>query len=104
MAIFDNGETLPIYQLPIATFPNVNGLLAKTGNVYIGSDSSGSPVLRFAKTGSAGAIASGALENSTVDIGTEFTNMIIAQRAYSATARVITTADEMLDDLVRIKR
>jgi flagellar hook protein FlgE len=49
-------------------------------------------------------VAAGALENSTVDLGTEFTNMIIAQRAYSATSKVITTADEMLDDLVRIKR
>jgi flagellar hook protein FlgE len=104
IALFDNGETLPIYQLPVATFPNVNGLISRSGNVYIGSESSGSPVLRFAKSGSAGAIASGALENSTVDLGTEFTNMIIAQRAYSATSRVITTADEMLDDLVRIKR
>jgi len=104
VALFDNGETLPIYQLPVATFPNPNGMIARTGNVYVGSDSSGPPVLRFAKSGSAGSIASGALENSTVDIGTEFTNMIIAQRAYTASSKVITTADEMLDDLVRIKR
>ena len=62
------------------------------------------PVLRIAKTGSAGAIEAGSLENSTVDLGTEFTNMILAQRAYSATTRIITTADEMLDELVRIKR
>ncbi len=53
---------------------------------------------------SAGAVSSGSLENSTVDLGTEFTNMIIAQRAYSATARIITTADAVLDELVRIKR
>lgn len=90
-------------RVPIATFPNVNGLIGRSGNVYIGSESSGSPVLRFAKSGSARTIASGALENSTFDLGTEFTNLIIAQRAYSATSRVITTADEMLDDLVRIK-
>lgn len=104
VALFDNGETLPIYKVPLVTFANANGLTARTGNVYIASDSSGSPVLRSAKSGGAGAIAAGALENSTVDLGTEFTNMIIAQRAYSATSRVITTADEMLDDLVRIKR
>ena len=104
VALFDNGETLPIYKIPVVTFANLNGLTARTGNVYVGSDSSGSPVLRNAKTGGAGGIIASALENSTVDIGTEFTNMIIAQRAYSASARVITTADEMLDELVRIKR
>ncbi|MCZ6743794.1 MAG: flagellar hook-basal body complex protein, partial [Alphaproteobacteria bacterium] len=104
VALFDNGETLPIYQIPLVTFANFNGLTAKTGNVYVSSDSSGVPVLRVAKTGSAGAVTSGSLENSTVDLGTEFTNMILAQRAYSATTRIITTADEMLDELIRIKR
>lgn len=104
VALFDNGETLPIYKVPLVTFASANGLTTRSGNVYIASDSSGAPVLRSAKSGGAGAIAAGALENSTVDLGTEFTNMIIAQRAYSATSRVITTADEMLDDLVRIKR
>ena len=104
VALFDNGETLPIYKIPLVTFANFNGLTAKTGNVYVSSDSSGAPVLRIAKTGSAGAINAGSLENSTVDLGTEFTNMILAQRAYSATTRIIITADEMLDELVRIKR
>ncbi|MCZ6814722.1 MAG: flagellar hook-basal body complex protein [Alphaproteobacteria bacterium] len=104
VALFDNGETLPIYKIPLVTFANFNGLTAKTGNVYVSSDSSGVPVLRIAKTGSAGSINAGSLENSTVDLGTEFTNMILAQRAYSATTRIITTADEMLDELVRIKR
>ena len=104
VALFDNGETLPIYKIPLVTFANFNGLTAKTGNVYVSSDSSGVPVLRVAKTGSAGAVNAGSLENSTVDLGTEFTNMILAQRAYSATTRIITTADEMLDELVRIKR
>ncbi len=103
-ALFDNGETLPIYQIPVVTFTNYNGLQGRTGNVYVGSNESGPPVLRVAKSGATGSIASGALENSTVDIGTEFTNMIITQRAYSATTRIITTADDMLDELVRIKR
>ncbi len=103
-ALFDNGQTLPIYKVPLATFANADGLTAKSGNVYISSDESGSPVLRSAKSGGAGGIAAGALENSTTDLGTEFTNMIIAQRAYSATSKVITTADQMLDDLVQIKR
>ncbi len=104
IALFDNGETLPIYQIPLATFANPNGLSAKTGNIYLASDTTGVPILREAKSSGAGTIAAGALENSTVDLGTEFTNMIIAQRAYSAATKIITTADDMLDELVRIKR
>jgi flagellar hook protein FlgE len=104
VALFDNGETLPIYQIPLATFANPNGLTAKTGNIYLASDTTGTPILREAKSAGAGTIAAGALENSTVDLGTEFTNMIIAQRAYSAATKIITTADDMLDELVRIKR
>lgn len=104
VALFDNGETLPIYKIPLATFANPNGLSAKTGNIYLASDTTGTPILRDAKSSGAGTIAAGALENSTVDLGTEFTNMIIAQRAYSAATKIITTADDMLDELVRIKR
>ncbi|HEY4136225.1 MAG TPA: flagellar hook-basal body complex protein, partial [Alphaproteobacteria bacterium] len=104
VALFDNGETLPIYRVALATFSNPNGMLAKTGNIYTASDSTGEPVLRTAKTDGAGTIASGALENSTVDLGTEFTNMIVAQRAYSAATKIITTADDMLSELVNIKR
>ena len=64
----------------------------------------GNPFLVPPGTGAAGVYAPSSLESSTVDLGTEFTNMIITQRAFSAGTRVITTADEMLDELVRIKR
>jgi len=60
--------------------------------------------LNPAGTGSAGDVAPSSLETSTVDLGEEFTNMIITQRAYSASSRIITTADQMLEELVRIKR
>lgn len=103
-AVFDNGESLAIYKIPLATFPNPNGLEARSGNVFIETNRSGSYYLREAKTGGAGAVQGGALEASTVDLAAEFTNMIITQRAYSASAKIITTADEMLDELVRIKR
>ena len=103
-AIFDNGRTLPIFQVPLATFANANGLLSRTGNVYIETTQSGQFFLRAPNSGGAGQIESGALEASTVDLATEFTDMIITQRAYSASAKIITTADEMLDELVRIKR
>ncbi|MDP4796309.1 MAG: flagellar hook-basal body complex protein [Rhodospirillales bacterium] len=103
-ALFDNGETRPIYKIPIATFVNVNGLNARTGNVWNQTQASGDNTLREANNGSAGSITQAALESSTVDIGIEFTKMIVVQRAYSAATRIITTADEMLDELVRIKR
>ena len=103
-AKFDNGRSVRIYQIPLATFPNPNGLEAQTGNVFIETDRSGQFFLRAPETGGVGSIASGALEASTVDLATEFTTMITTQRAYSASAKIITTADEMLDELVRIKR
>ncbi len=103
-ALFDNGQTLPVYKLPIATFPNPNGLDAKSGTIFSQSGSSGGFVLRPAGTSNAGKIAPSSLEASTSDLAEEFTNMIITQRAYSASTRVITTADEMLDELIRIKR
>jgi flagellar hook protein FlgE len=103
-ALFDNGETRPIFKIPIATFVNVNGLNARTGNVWNQTQASGDNTLREANNGSAGSVTQAALESSTVDIGAEFTKMIVVQRAYSAATKIISTADEMLEELVRIKR
>ena len=103
-ALFDNGETRPVFKIPIATFVNVNELGTRTGNVYNSTQASGDPTLRTANSGPAGAITQSALEASTVDIGEEFTKMIVVQRAFSAATRIITTADEMLDELVRLRR
>ncbi|MGE4528874.1 MAG: flagellar hook-basal body complex protein [Rhodospirillaceae bacterium] len=103
-ALFDNGETRPVAQIPLATFVNANGMESRTGNMWIETDASGQPTVRTAGSGGAGTINAASLEASTVDLGTEFTNMITTQRAYSAAAKVITTSDEMLDELVRIKR
>src|SRR3546814_21103248 len=104
LALFDNGQGKDIYQLPLGMFRNPNGLEGKTGNVYLETDRSGNFQLNLAGNGGAGDIAPGALEASTVDLAEEFTKMIITQRAYSANTKVITTADEMLDELIRIKR
>jgi len=103
-ALFDNGERRPIYRIPLVTFVNPDGLEAKGGNVWSATEASGNPTLRHADNGPAGQIVQQSLESSTVDIGQEFTNMIVVQRAYSAATRIISTADEMLDELVRIKR
>ena len=104
VALFDNGERRTIYQLPVATFVNPNGLGGKSGNAWNGTQASGDPTLRGADSGPAGQIFQSSLEASTVDIGEEFTDMIVVQRAYSAATKIISTADEMLEELVRIKR
>ncbi len=103
-ALFDNGVTRAVFQIPVATFTNPNGMNSLSGNVFLSTDNSGEPTLRTAGAAGAASTASASLEASTVDIGEEFTTMIVTQRAYSAAAKIITTADEMLDELVRIKR
>jgi flagellar hook protein FlgE len=103
-ALFDNGQRLDIYQMPLGMFRNPNGLQSKTGNVYLETNRSGNFQLNLAGNGGAGDIAPAALENSTVDLAEEFTKMIITQRAYSANTKVITTADDMLEELIRVKR
>lgn len=101
-ALFDNGETRPIAILPLATFANPNGMESLTGNSWIETDYSGQALLKRAGTNGAGEIASNSLESSNVDLATEFSNMIVTQRAYSAATKIITTADEMLDELTRL--
>lgn len=101
-ALFDNGETKPIAILPVATFANPNGLSSLTGNAWIETDYSGQALLKTGATSGAGKVTANALEQSTVDLATEFSNMIITQRAYSAATKIITTADEMLDELTRM--
>jgi flagellar hook protein FlgE len=103
-ALFDNGETRPVYQIPIATFTNVNGLENRTGNVWNQTQFSGDYTLRVAGGGPAGAVVQSSLEQSTVDIGEEFTNMIVVQRAYASAAKIISTADAMLEQLLQVKR
>jgi flagellar hook protein FlgE len=103
-ALFDNGVTRPVFMIPVATFTNPNGLSSLSGNTWIATDFSGNPTLREAGDAGAGQINAAALEASTVDLGEEFTRMITTQRAYSSAAKVITTSDEMLDELLRIKR
>ena len=103
-ALFDNGVTRPIFMIPLASFTNPNGLQSLSGNVWIATDFSGNPTLREAGSAGAGLINAATLEASTVDLGTEFTRMITTQRAYSSAAKIITTADDMLSELLNIKR
>lgn len=103
-AIFDNGETRPIYRLPLIDFTNPEGLLAVDGNAWQMSAEAGAWYMWDAGQGPTGQISGGSLENSTVDIAEEFSNMIVAQRSYSSNAKIIQTADEMLQEITNLKR
>lgn len=103
-AIFDNGVTRQIAQVALATFPSPDSLTAVSGNAFRVSQGSGTFNLKQAGTGGAGLIGASQLEASTVDLSTEFTGLITTQRAYSASSKIITTADEMLAELISIKR
>ncbi|MBX9574723.1 MAG: flagellar hook-basal body complex protein [Caulobacteraceae bacterium] len=103
-AIFDNGVTRRIAQIAVATFPSPDALLQTSGNAYRVSQGSGTYNLKTAGSGGAGTIGSSQLEASTVDLSAEFTGLITTQRAYSASSKIITTADEMLAELISIKR
>ena len=104
IALFTNGIETPLYKLPVATFLNADGLGPLNGNTYRQTVESGTPSLKNADEGGAGKISNRAVEQSTVDIAKEFSDMIVIQRAYSAASKIITTADEMLDELTRLKR
>lgn len=101
-ALFDNGVRAPVFQIPIATFANPDGLQSLTGNVWIDTTDSGSYNLRTPGEAGSGTVQESSLESSTADLGTEFTTMITVQRAYSAAAKIITTTDQMLSDLINI--
>jgi flagellar hook protein FlgE len=101
-ALFDNGLSLAVYQLPVAVFDNPDGLQRLQGNSYGASDNSGSAVIKEAGTSGAGGIAPNALEQSTVDLANEFSELIKVQRAFSASTRIITTSDQILEELTRL--
>lgn len=103
-AFYANGNSRPLGQVALATFVNANGLQSISGNAYRVSINSGPFTIRIPGEDGAGTISASSLESSTVDLSSEFTNLITTQRAYSAASKIITTADEMLQELISIKR
>lgn len=103
-ANFDNGINLAIYQIPIATFSNPNGLTLISGTTYDENSAAGQVHLNLPGEGGAGSLVASALEGSTTDIATEFNKMIIAQQAYSAASQVVSTAGDMFDSLIQAVR
>jgi flagellar hook protein FlgE len=104
IGIFSNGQKLTMAKLALANFNNPAGL-EKVGNTsFRSSSNSGLAQVGTAGSGGRGQLLGGTLEMSNVDLAQEFTNLIIAQRGFQANSRVITTSDQMLQDLVDIKR
>jgi flagellar hook protein FlgE len=102
--LFTNGLTRPLGQIALAIFPNSNGLERMGSNMWRATDNSGVPFVGEPRAGGRGSVSSGFLEQSNVDIGAEFTDLIITQRGFQANTRVVTTVDEMLQDLLNMKR
>jgi len=101
--IFTNGQTSDLGQLVLANFPNVEGL-TRMGSYFGATNDSGAAIINKPGTGGLGEVMSNSLEQSNIDVSKEFVNMINAQKAYQANARIITAADEMLTELMNIKR
>lgn len=102
--IFSNGINRVLAQIMLADFTNQAGLRKAGNSMYQVTANSGAPIEGVAGWTISGQISSGALESSSVDIAQEFTGMITAQRGFQANARIITTSDSLLDELVNIKR
>lgn len=102
--VFTNGLMRSIGQVALGTFANIGGLARTGNNMFVETPSSGIAQVGLPNTGSRGNVTGGVLEQSNVDLGTEFSNMIITQRGYQANARTITTADAMLQETVNLVR
>ncbi len=102
--IFSNGVTQTLAQIALAVFNNPAGLIRAGENMFQVSANSGNPVMGLAGESIQAKIVPGHLEMSNVDLAEEFTNMIVAQRGFQANARVITTTDDLLNELVNLKR
>jgi len=103
-AIYDNSQIRQVAKVAVATFPNPDALKAVSGNAYQVTIPAGQMVLKDPGAGGAGQISPSSLEASTVDLSSEFTGLISTQKAYSASSKIITTADQMLDELINIIR
>ncbi|RRH75781.1 flagellar hook protein FlgE [Falsigemmobacter faecalis] len=102
--VFDDGRRKTLYEIPLAQVTNADGLTLIDGNAWTVSRAAGDLSLQPAGSGKNGVIVSGALEASNVEITNELTDLIRVQRAYSSNAKIITTADEMLQEVTGLKR
>ena len=102
--IYSNGVQQPLAQIAMANFTNPEGLTKAGNNNFIVSSNSGGPIIGEANNGGLGQISAGYLEMSNVDLADQFTDMIVTQRGFQANSRSITTSDQMLQELLTLKR
>jgi len=102
--IFSNGTTRPLGQMAMGLFTNPGGLQRAGSNNFEETANSGTPIIGTPGTGGRGAIGAGVLEGSNTDLAREFTNVVIAQRGFQASSKIISTADQMLEGLVNLTR
>jgi flagellar hook protein FlgE len=101
---YDNGQSRIIAQVPVITFNDPNALQRQNGQAFTASAGSGTPLAESAGTNGAGTLVTQSVESSNVDIATEFTKLIVAQQAYSANTKMVTTASQMLQQTIDMKQ
>ena len=99
---FSNGQTKQVYQIPLATVSNPDGLEGVSGDAYNETLASGQINLNIAGNGGTGTITPSSLEQSNVDLSTQLTNLIVAQQAYGANSKLLTVADQLLQELDQV--
>lgn len=104
MATYSNGQQSPIAQLALATIRNPSTLLAVGNNNLMATVDTADPAVGIANSGGRGKVTGGSLENSTVDIAQQFTDLMSFQRSYEAASKVVTTTDQMMQDLISLKQ
>lgn len=104
VATYDNGRTRVMARVPVVTFADPDALARQDGQAFTATQESGQPLVQDAGAGGAGQLLASTLERSNVDIASEFTKLIVAQRAYSANTRVISASDEMLAETLQMRR
>jgi flagellar hook protein FlgE len=93
--VFNNGQTIALGQIALASFANQQGLMRSGSNNFVAGLSSGQPSIGAPTSGGLGSLQGGALEVSNVDLATEFSNLIVAERYYQANAQALTTLDQV---------
>lgn len=104
IGVFTNGQSRPLAQILLATFPNLNGLVSVGENMFAVSANTGDPLIGDPGETTGTTIQSGALEQSNVDLSEEFTRMIVSQRGFQASARVVTVSDTLLQEITNLVR
>ena len=104
VANYTNGQSRTIAQVPIAVFADPSALQRQSGQAFTATDQSGLAIDHTINSGQAGGLVVGSVEGSNVDVATEFSKLIVAQQAYGANAKVVTTASDMLTQTIDMKR